>query len=270
MDDCITSMKNPLIKRIRSLNIKKYRDQYNRFIIEGTKIVDEFIDSGASIDQVLYSDKVFSMSYGDQLIEKLEDNKIENIKVDDNILKQLCNTKTPQGILAVVKKIEYQLCDVIDKAELLIIIDGVQDPGNLGTIIRTADAVNVDGIIVSQDTVDVYNDKTIRSTMGSILRVPVVKCSNLGGCIQKLRGDNFFICAADVNATSYYFDIIYPDKTALLIGNESRGIDDGVLAVSDKSVKIPMPGGSESLNVSIATAVILYEVLRQRISVSLE
>ena len=237
------------------LEKRRARHKEHRFVAEGPRLVEE---AAGQIDFVVYSERL-------PLLAKLEDLEIDCYKVSRKQFAEISEVETPQGILAVVKEQQFELRDIL-KVEnpLIVVCVEVQDPGNLGTIIRTADAVGAAGIILSRGTVDLYNGKVIRGSMGSIFHLPIVQADDIVDTIGILKKRNVRIVAADINGRTDYFYVDYKRPTAVLVGNEGAGLPGEVIGVSDETVKIPMPGKAESLNVGISTAVVLYEALRQR------
>ena len=186
--------------------------------------------------------------------------------VADSVFKNMSDTVTPQGILAIVKQKEYSLEDIINngKDKVFIVLESIQDPGNLGTIVRTAEGAGVAGIIMNKETVDIYNSKVIRSTMGSVYRVPFMVTENLSETIEELKKNNVTVFAAHLKGDEYYAQNLYEGSVAFLIGNEGNGLSDEIAKKADKYVKIPMDGMVESLNASVAAAVLMYEAKRQK------
>lgn len=249
----ITSKDNTTIKEIKKLKEKKYRK--DRFIVEGIKMIEEAIQYNANIELVVYSEK-FNIS-------NIELNGIKTTEVTESIFNTLTEVVSPQGILAVIrknvdsKKINYS-------NEFILALDEIQDPGNLGTIIRTADATNLKQIIVSKDTVDTYSPKVIRSTMGAIFRVNVIEVESLPQELEKMKKEGFKIITTSLQTDKSIYDIDYK-KSVVVIGNEANGVSKEVYEVANEKVKIPMPGKAESLNASVAAGVMMYEYVRQNL-----
>lgn len=258
----ITSKENKLIKHIIKLKEKKYRKEYNEYIIEGVKIVEEAIQEKAKIKQIIISEEAINS----ELVQKhlKEDlTKIEYIQVPESIFKLISEVERPQGVLAVIEKEEND--ENIDlEQEIILALDDLQDPGNLGTIIRTLDSVGLKQILISKGTTDPYNPKVIRSTMGAIFRVKIVECENLKETLKKLQNNNFKIMVTDLNTEKSIYDINL-QKNVIVIGNEANGVSEEIKSIADIRAIIPMFGKTESLNASIATGVILYEYVRQKI-----
>lgn len=242
----ITSLDNKLIKKIASLKQKKYRDEYKEFIIEGENGVLEALKSNFEITNILYCPDIFNAS-------SLNYDK-ETICVTKEILNKISDTITPQGIIAtckIPKNIEN-----FNNFKKILYLDTVQDPGNVGTIIRTADAMNFDLVILSKACADPYSLKVVRSTVGSIFHIPLVyDVENLG----ELKKNGFTIYSSTpYNAID--IDELVPKKPfVLVIGNEGNGISENTKNVTDYFVKINMPGNAESLNASIAAGILMYK-----------
>lgn len=261
--EIIRSKDNKLLKHGKKLNIRKYRQEDNEFLIEGIRFVEEAVAAGADIRYCLISESL----KGDRvsaLLDKMHDKRIDVYTVEDELMSEICDTKNPQGIAAVVKRHELSAEEVIKGSTFLIIIDRLQDPGNLGTIIRTAHAAGVDGIIISEGTVDPYSPKVLRSTMGSIFRLPLAECGDIPGVIKSIKASGFAVYASSPDGANPYYDENYISKTAIIVGNEANGIENEVIEQSDVLVKIPMPGECESLNASVACGILIFEVVRQR------
>ncbi|MBU0671861.1 MAG: RNA methyltransferase [Candidatus Margulisbacteria bacterium] len=244
------------LRLVRTLLEKRNaRRKEGRFVVEGPHLVEEAVDQ---LDFVIYSEQL-------PLVSKLADLGVDCYKVSKKQFAEVSDVETPQGILAVVKQRQFQLSDLFNSVEPLIVFCvEVQDPGNLGTIIRTADAVGAAGVVLAKGTVDLYNSKVIRSTMGSLFHLPIVMVPDTVAAIEQLKKQLVRLIAADILGSDDYFDVDYIGKTAILVGNEGAGLPTNITDLCDQTVKIPMPGRAESLNVGVSTAVVLYEALRQR------
>ena len=258
----ITSKENGLIKHIIKLKEKKYRKEYNEYIIEGAKIVEEAIIEKAKIKQIIISeDAINSELIQKHLKEELQ--KIDYIQVTPNIFKLISGVEKPQGVLAIIEK-DKQREKIDISQEIILALDDLQDPGNLGTIIRTADSVGLNQILISKGTVDPHSPKVIRSTMGAIFRVKIIECENLKEILEKLKKNNFKIMVTDLNTNKSIYDIKL-QKNVIVIGNEANGVSEEIKNLADTKAIIPMFGKTESLNASVATGVILYEYVRQKL-----
>lgn len=190
-------------------------------------------------------------------------NKVEYEIVEDHVFKQMSDTITPQGILAVVKKNEISLEKILE-GHTYIILENIQDPGNLGTILRTAEGAGIAGIIMNRGTVDIYNSKVVRSTMGAIFRVPFMYTDDLKATIGKLKNKGVKIYAAHLEGKKYYSELDYNMASAFMIGNEGNGLSDEISSLADELIVIPMSGKVESLNAANAATILMYEAFRQR------
>ncbi|WP_408955834.1 TrmH family RNA methyltransferase [Natroniella sp. ANB-PHB2] len=261
----ISSFTNNKVKYLRSLYQKKYRRKEDKFVLEGVKIIEEALEEQVRLEAIFYSDYLSRNRRGRRLLDRLEESQIELVKLTDDLLQQIADTVSPQGVLAIANKVNYETQILSGSDRLILIVDRVQDPGNLGTIIRTADAAGVDGIIMTKGTVSLYNQKTIRATMGSLFRVPILKENDLDELLKCLKEEQISLVVADVDGEDYHFEVDYNQAIAIIVGNEGVGPREELLVGADKKIKIPLTGGAESLNVAMATGIIIYEAVRQRL-----
>ena len=260
----IISSTNPKIKEIKSLYRRKERWAKKLFLIEGIKIVEECIDNNYPITNIVYSDELFNVRGGEVLFNKIKSYD-GLINIPDKLYKDISDTENPQGILAVAKFEVNSIENIkVKKNPFILLLDQVQDPGNIGTIIRTADAFGIDGIIVTKGCVDIYNPKVVRSTMGSIFRVPVYHELDGIATIDRFKREGMKIYSTSLEESKYIQNINFKDASMLIIGNESKGVSKSLGSLADELIKIPMIGEAESLNVAIASSIIMYEVMRQR------
>lgn len=258
----IDSSQNKTIKLISSLKAKKDRDRLGLFVAEGIRFVEE-IPNGYEI--VLYA---VSESFGAEFDLSVFENRAIVHVVADKLFKEISDTTNPQGILAVIRQKNISVEQVIENAQengFFIIAEELNDPGNLGTIVRTADACGCDGVFLSKGSVDIYNPKVLRSTMGSIFHLPVISDVDIEECVKKLKDKGITIYAAHLQGLEYPYSFNLSKGCSFILGNEARGLSDKVAKLADVYVKIPMPGKAESLNASIAAGVLMYEVVRQRL-----
>ena len=258
----ITSKDNEIIKSIRKLKEKKYREESKKFIVEGIKMVEEAMQEKASIDKIVICEDCSQEDYYHRLdIYELAKNEI--ITVSEKVFKELTNVEKPQGILAVVHKPEPKALQY--KEDIIIALDGVQDPGNLGTILRTIDSVGLTQVILGEKTADPYNPKVVRSTMGAIYRVHMIQTENLVNTLKQAKKNQYKIIATALTQDSKsLYDTSLKEKV-IVIGNEANGVSEEVLKMTDEKMMIPMLGKTESLNAAVATGVILYEYARNKI-----
>ena len=190
----------------------------------------------------------------------------ETVYVSESIMEKISDTKTPQGIMAEVETVECALEEILNqKTGLIFFCDRVSDPGNLGTIIRTADAAGFDGVILNRGCADLYNPKTVRSTMASVFNIKIHITQNDEDTITILKNNGYTVFGSSLQSSQCVFEAPFESKSAIIVGNESGGIDKHILTMCDKYVKIPMLGKAESLNVGAASAVLMYEALRRRL-----
>ncbi len=258
----ITSKDNEFIKHIKKLKEKKYRDLSNEFIVEGIKLVEEAIKEKAYIKQIVICDECEKTSeISKELMYEIA--KFECIYVTKKIFDNITDVNTPQGILAVIEKnLSEQQIDYTQ--DIIVALDDIQDPGNLGTILRTIDSAKLNQILVSKGTADCFNPKVVRSTMGAIFRVKVIECENLGKTLKEAKRHKFETIVTSLQTNKSVYDIKY-QKKIIVIGNEANGVSNEILTIADEKVKIPMLGKTESLNASVATGIIVYEYVRQKI-----
>lgn len=255
----ITSTANAQVKNLAQLIKKsKARTEAGVYIVEGIKMFQE-----ASKDEIVkayISEELFEKG---TLKDSLDGISYEVLK--NEVFNHVADTKTPQGILCVMKQKKYTL-DQLTAAEcpLLLVLENLQDPGNLGTMMRTAEGAGVTGVLLSRGCVDIYNPKTIRSTMGSIYRVPFLYTDDLLRDMDKLHEKGIVTYAAHLKGKGYYDEESYQGPTAFLIGNEGNGLSDEVSEKAKQYIKIPMEGKLESLNAAVAAAILMYEASRQR------
>ncbi len=254
----IESKENNLFKNTRKLKERKNRNKSSKYIIEGFRLVREALKAKVNVDYLIVAEDA------DEKIEQYlmnyitEDMKV--YKISNNLFKELISTENPQGILAVIN---MNIVELKSEGDFYLLCDKLQDPGNLGTIIRTAHAAGVNGIILTKGTVDIYNEKTIRSTMGSIFYIPIQYDDADFSLVKELKSKGFNLVATSLDTDKNFFDVDLKVKVILTVGNEGNGVSEEVLSMADTKVKIPMPGNAESLNVAIAASVIMYEKVRQ-------
>lgn len=247
----IISKSNEFIKHIKSLSQKKYRDESREFIVEGIKLVKEALEEKINIKKVVICEELFK--------EKID---FENIEyVDEKVFKYISETETPQGILAVVEQRENN----DEEGDIIFALDNVQDPGNLGTIIRTLDCAGINSLILSGGCADLYNSKVVRSTMGAIFRVNIIRNQDFKEKLLELKDKGYKIIVTSLDTDKNLYDLNFEERCIIVIGNESKGVGDEVMQIADIKTKIPMLGKTESLNAGVAASIIAYEVVRQRL-----
>lgn len=247
--DRIESTANPFIKELKKLKNKSDRYEKGLFLVEGENCVSELVSFKPElIDCLLFTEKY--------------ENKFKGFKeyhVSERIMESLCDTKTPQGIVAVCRmekgsNISGNIC---------IYLDNVKDPGNVGTIIRTADAAGNMVVILSKECADLYNSKTVRSTMGSMFHIDVFYEDEYLSKLKELKNEGYTVLTGSLQAGKSLYEYDFSKKTVICIGNEAHGISDELYGIGTENIKIPMPGNAESLNAGVAGSIIIYEAVRQ-------
>ncbi len=261
----ITSTSSSQVKHVISLLSKsKERKKNKEYVVEGIRMVSEI---PADMLVKIYMSERFqdnNSEYVQKLTGKYGITATDIELVADNVFDRMSQTQTPQGIMAVVRMKDNSLSDMLSGTPLLIMVENLQDPGNLGTILRMGEGAGVTGVIMSPDTVDIYNPKTIRSTMGSIFRVPFVYVQDFSEAVTQCQNAGVKVYAAHLEGSNTYLGEDYSKGTAFLIGNEGNGLTDRITRQADTLIRIPMQGEVESLNAAVACTILTYEAVRQR------
>lgn len=259
----ITSSSNTKIKQvIQWQNKAKERRSAGIFLTEGFKMFEEA--PRKSIQQIYLTEEARErIRRKPETEHKLEDVGYETVSKE--VFARMSDTRTPQGILCVVTRPGYSLEQLLTaEMPLLMVLENLQDPGNLGTIMRTGEAAGITGVIMNAGTVDLFNPKTIRATMGSVFRVPFLYVDDLPQTVEKLRQEDIRVYAAHLEGKEYYDDISFLGPAAFLVGNEGNGLTQEAASRADQYLKIPMEGRIESLNAAVAASLLMYEAHRQR------
>ena len=244
----IESPSNSNLKRVRAmLDRGRIREKENAFIIEGIRMFNE---TPRKILREVYVSESYSKK-----------NPIRDFKrtyiVKDELFKRLSDVKTPQGVLAVIRRFDYKLKDIL-KGGLVMLIEGVQDPGNLGTIVRTGEAAGISGLIMDSNCADIYSPKVVRSTMGSIFRVPFIRVPSITELMGEIKSMGYTVYASCLEGGESLERVAFKKDSAIIIGNEGSGISDGLTGLSDYLVRIPMDGNVESLNAAVSASLLMY------------
>ena len=257
---------NPKIKYLHKLARRQFRQKEQKFIIEGIRFAEELLRSSMQTESLYYSPKLLANQRGCAVLKKAERQSIPSYQISENLMKEIADTDNPQGVLALVRMPKYSLSDVLplNKPALIVLVDGIQDPGNLGTIVRTADAAQATGVVLLKGTVDIYNPKTLRSTMGSIFHLPVMPVEDNRALFNMLRQHQVKVVMGQPQGGTMIQNVDLSGSIALAVGNEANGPAKQTTAAADITATIPMPGNAESLNVGVACAIMLYETVRQR------
>ncbi|MFX3623965.1 MAG: TrmH family RNA methyltransferase [Ectobacillus sp.] len=243
----IDSLQNPRVKHWKKLHTKKERDKSGTFLVEGFHLVEEALKAKDTVRELIVSESI-------DIPTTWEVDDVEVYIVSDAIMKALSETETPQGIAAVCEKHAQEVKIANGK---FLLLDGIQDPGNLGTIIRTADAAGWDAVIIGEGTVDVYNSKAVRSTQGSLFHLPVVK-GVLEEWVEKFKAHHIPVYGTALQNSVGYTQVEPADSFALILGNEGNGVRPDLLQQCDQNLYIPIYGQAESLNVAVAAGILMY------------
>jgi RNA methyltransferase, TrmH family len=271
----ITSRQNPLVKRFR--RVREGSERHHIFL-EGARLIEDALASGARFETVAFTSALESNERGLRLLGALESVSCRGAHISKQVMDAIADTESPQGVAAIVSRPYFELQDLFARdLQTILIADQLQDPGNLGTIIRTAEAAGADGLIATRYTVDPFNRKALRASMGSALRFPLVTDARRADAIKLCRErgikivgtrpalpDGIIEDAARKEIIRNYTEADLAAPLALILGKEASGISDEAAADADEFVRIPMAEGVESLNVSAAAAILLYEIARQR------
>lgn len=246
MDKMITSIQNKFVKEWKKLHKKKYRQESGTFLIEGEHMIEEAYETDQLITTLIVQEGKEVPAWMDEEYVYI---------VTENVFKEISQTEAPQGIAAIVNMRSMKQ----EHNNYVLLIDAIQDPGNLGTIIRTADAAGFSKVVLGEGTVDLYNDKVVRATQGSIFHLAIEQ-RDLNEAIRSLQTDGFSVWATTLRRAKNYAEIEPTNKTAIILGNEGRGVQQKWLDMADELVKIPMYGKAESLNVGIAAGILMYHI----------
>ena len=260
----ITSASNPKIKE--ALDIKNKRSKYKHaaFIVEGPHLIEMALASGHQIKEVFFTSAFSAKKDGQKILREIRKKTDELFEVTEQIMNKLADTETPQGIIATASYAEKNLEEIRFKSvPLIVAVDGVQEPGNLGAIIRTSDAAGADAVIILKGTCDVFMQKTIRATAGSIFNIPIIYAGT-DKFLEWLKSNGIMLIATVLDSDKSIFDTGLKKPIAFVFGNEAHGVSNEIKRKADLILKIPIYGKAESLNVSASAAVCLYEAVRQR------
>ena len=246
--ETLTSLKNPKVAAWRSLKDKKGREEQHAFLVEGVRIVREALESSFPVRAVLLRED-FRPDY------PVPEEKC--FLLPDAVFRSVCDTKTPQGIAAVLSPEAKEA-----SGPRLLALDGVQDPGNVGTIIRTADAAGFDGVLFSPECADLFSPKVLRSTMGSIFRLGFSFPPSLPDALENLKQQGYSILSSQLDGDPFYERKDVSDSFVLVIGNEGNGVSTSVKAAATHRLRLPMRGGAESLNAAVAAGIMMYDLTR--------
>ena len=251
----ISSSSNGQMKHLKELQSRgKVRRETGTFVAEGRKMAEEACELGVA--RHIYLSESFAGGNASDWAAA-----VPCTVVADPVFREVSDTQTPQGVMAVVEQARYFMEDILGRGSVrLLLLEDIRDPGNLGTMMRTAEGAGVDAVVMSKGTVDLYNPKVVRSTMGSIFRVPFFYQEDFLGTLEELKKRDIRLLAAHLKGTACYDEIDYPGRAAVMIGNEAGGLTEAAAEKADVYVKIPMAGRVESLNAAVAAALLMYQM----------
>lgn len=258
----LTRLQNPMVKAAAELKQKKYRQQQGLFLAEGLRTVEEAVRYGA-VQSIFYT--AIEDDRTRAVLEEAAAKQIKLVCVSDKVLKKIADTETPQGITAVCEMRSKRLDDFLASGKMLLVLDRVTDPGNIGTMLRTADAAGVGGLLLLQGCADIYAPKTVRASMGSLFHLPVLSGLSEELLVQAARKAGYELLVTCLDGADNLYKADLQGRIAFVMGNEANGVSPALLAAADKRVFIPMQGRAESLNVAMAAGIVMFEALRQKL-----
>ncbi len=258
----LSKRQQKLIKALRQSKTARLKNCC--FFVEGLKSVEEAIGSDCNIRYIVLADGFLDSNkyFLEKLMRKTLADRL--YQVSDKTFSELTDTVTPQGILAVINFKDIEIENVPKQNFLVIALDKIRDPGNMGTIIRTADAAGADAIVIGKGCVDIYNPKVVRSTMGSLFHIPIMQTEDLVKTLVALKKLGGQVVTTHLSAKKHYYDVNFKTSTVIVMGSEAEGVSQKTSVISDELVTISMPGQAESLNVAVAHGIIVFEAVRQR------
>jgi TrmH family RNA methyltransferase len=260
----ITSPSNKRVAKAVRLKKRALRDHDRRFLVEGFPAVSEAIDSGVPVHVVFHSGPTADRV--EAVLDRARSAGVPVMELSDELMARLTSTVTPQGIVAAVDFVDVRLDEIPKDAGSVAVLAEVRDPGNAGTIVRSADAAGTDGVVFTTRSVDVYNEKAVRASAGSLFHLPVVRDVELEDAVGGLRDRGMAILATSPDGERSIYEADLTRPTAMVFGNEAHGLSDEAAGLADETIRVPIPGRAESLNLAAATALVLFESARQRLA----
>ena len=258
----LTGLQNPVVKAAAELKQKKYRTQNGLYLAEGLRTAEEAVAYKA-VETLFYV-----ATDDDRTMRLLEDAAMQNIKlvcVNENVMKKIADTETPQGIVAVCKMRQPKLENLLASGKMLLVLDRVGDPGNIGTMLRTADAAGIGGLVLLKGCADIYAPKTVRSSMGSLFHIPVLSGVSEQEFVSAAKKAGYDLLVTCLDGADNLYKADLSGRIAFVMGNEAGGVSETLLEKADKRVYIPMAGRAESLNVAMAAGIVMFEALRRKV-----
>ena len=258
----VTGLQNPVVKAAAELKQKKYRTQNGLYLAEGLRTAEEAVAYKA-VETLFYV-----ATDDERTMHLLEDAAAQNIKlvcVSENVMKKIADTETPQGIIAVCKMRQPKLENLLARGKMLLVLDRVGDPGNIGTMLRTADAAGIGGLVLLKGCADIYAPKTVRSSMGSLFHIPVLSGVSEQEFVSAAKKAGYDLLVTCLDGADNLYKADLSGRIAFVMGNEAGGVSETLLEKADKRVYIPMAGRAESLNVAMAAGIVMFEALRRKV-----
>lgn len=259
----ITGLQNPMVKAAAELKQKKYRQQQSLFLAEGLRTVEEAVRY-SKVRSIFYT--AIEDERTRSVLEEAAAKQVQLICVSENVMKKIADTESPQGIIAVCETQKNSLDDLLATGKLILVLDRVGDPGNIGTMLRTADAAGVGGLLLLKGCADIYAPKTVRASMGSLFHLPVVAGLTEEEFINRAHKSGYELLVTCLDGADNLYKADLKGRLAFVMGNEANGVTSSLLAAADKRVFIPMQGHAESLNVAMAAGIVMFEALRQNLN----
>ena len=258
----VTGLQNPVVKAAAELKQKKYRTQNGLYLAEGLRTAEEAVAYKA-VETLFYvaTDDERTM----RLLENAAAQNIKLVCVSENVMKKIADTETPQGIIAVCKMRQPKLENLLASGKMLLVLDRVGDPGNIGTMLRTADAAGIGGLVLLKGCADIYAPKTVRSSMGSLFHIPVLSGVSEQEFVSAAKKAGYDLLVTCLDGADNLYKADLSGRIAFVMGNEAGGVSESLLEKADKRVYIPMAGRTESLNVAMAAGIVMFEALRRRV-----
>jgi TrmH family RNA methyltransferase len=258
----ITSRQNPLVKRATRI---RAGDEPGYMFVEGSRLVDEAVASGVLIEALVYTAEYAATERGTALLDRFSRSKCRGALVPEQVMRAICDVETPQGVVALASHPVFQVEDLFEvRSPLVVVLDAVQDPGNVGTIVRAAEGAGASGVAATPGTAEPYAPKTLRASMGSAFRFPVARRADIAKVAAAARERDMQVLASTARGDTQYTEVDWTRPSLLLVGNEGAGLSPAALALAATTVSIPLVEPVESLNAAVATAVLLFEAARQR------
>lgn len=265
MTESVTSPQNKFLKLAASLKRKKYRDELGLFLVEGVRLVEEAAQSSWLVETCIYTVQALKQERVQEILSLLRSKDCRILQVSPALFDKITDTQEPQGIIAIVRKHTYSFNDALSKEKpFFVVLDEVQDPGNVGTVIRTAVAAGCSGVILTKGCADVFASKVVRASMGSIFHVPIFENLTTDEVVSYFAEHGITMLATSLQSSKVYFTVDLTVAVAIVFGNEGNGVSQTLLDHAENRLYIPLRGSVESLNVAASAAVILYEAVRQR------